>query len=272
MNPDGSAQLQLTDTPGDKKGSWSPRWSPDRQQIAFLADRDGESEVYIMKADGSGIRRLTYVSSDAGGAGGAPDWSPDGSSILFDAPADGNVEIFVIGTGGGRPHRLTHTSGRGKTNVNPKWSRDGELIVYTSDRDRSGSMDTDESDIYVMRANGSSNRRLTHTDGHGRGSWTPVWSPDGAKIAFAANRTEPREAFDIYVMDADGSNIRRLTSDEADAARPYWSPDGREIVFMSTRDGKTNGWRGMEIYVMKADGSNVRRLTTNQYLDGHPAW
>ena len=103
------------------------------------------------------------------------------------------------------------------------------------------------SDIYVMNADGSGTRKLTH---NARQNAQPAWSPDGRKIAFRSTRNGNRE---IYVMNTDGSEsgtspgTRRRTP-------PSWSPDGRRIAFVSDRDGR------LEAHVMNADGSGQRSL------------
>ena len=103
-------------------------------------------------------------------------------------------------------------------------------------------------------------RRLTNNSALDQ---TPVWSPDGQKIAFASERDGNQE---IYVMDANGANTRRLTFNSTDDYSPAWSPDGRKIAFSSERDGN------VEIYVMDTDGANPRRLTSNSENDYRPAW
>jgi len=92
---------------------------------------------------------------------------------------------------------------------------------------------------------------------------SPVWSPNGKKIAFVSSRDKNKE---VYVMNADGSEQTNLTRHRADDWTPAWSPDGTKIVFSSKRDGN---W---EIYVMNADGSNPTRLTDEPADDLSPVW
>ena len=114
--------------------------------------------------------------------------------------------------------------------------------------------------LYVMRSDGSDPTRLTSDASN---DTSPVWSPDGRKIAFVSDRDGNRE---IYVMNADGSDQLNLTRDAADDWTPCWSPDGQRIAFASFRD---NNW---ELYVMSADGSDPKRLTNNSAADYSPAW
>ncbi len=93
-------------------------------------------------------------------------------------------------------------------------------------------------------------------------SETPVWSPDGRRIAFSAG---PSMQHQIYIMNADGSAAKRLTSGEQNRW-PTWSPDGTSIAFMSDRDGQA------ELYVMNPDGTAQRRLTRSPAHEFAPAW
>jgi hypothetical protein len=116
------------------------------------------------------------------------------------------------------------------------------------------------SEIYAMDADGANQTNLSNANGQ---DYTPAWSPDGTKIAFAANRTGN---FEIYVMNANGSGQTRLTNNQADDLEPAWAPDGTKIAFRSFRNGNE------EIYVMNANGSNPVRLTNQPAFDGEPAW
>ena len=105
-----------------------------------------------------------------------------------------------------------------------------------------------------MNPDGTGQTNLTR---NGAADETPVWSPDGAKIAFVTSRDGNNTQ--IYVMAANGANQTALTTDNtATNYSPAWSPDGSKIAFVSDRDGP-----GGDIYVMGANGSNPTRLTQN---------
>ena len=127
-------------------------------------------------------------------------------------------------------------------------------IVFTSKRDGN-------SEIYVMDANGESQKRLTN---HSFLDSEPVWSPDGTRIAFVSNRRWFN--LHIYIMDSDGRNLTRITDGVRDR-NPAWSPDGRKIAFTAYPEELN-----LEIYVMDADGENQTRLTHKFGGDRHPSW
>jgi TolB protein len=130
----------------------------------------------------------------------------------------------------------------------PSWSPDGTQIAFYAERN------DQPADLFVMNADGSNVRQLTHTPA---AEGYPSWSPDGRLIAFEADDASGN--FDIYVMNADGSGTRRLTQDPRRDVGPAWSPDGKKIAFMSDRAGPE-----FDIYEMNADGSGVERLTAGQ--------
>ena len=207
---------------------------------------DGNSEIYVMNADGSDVKNLTNNSANDY----SPAWSPDGNRIAFYSGRDGNSEIYVMKADGSDVKNLTNNS---TNDVSPAWSPDGNKIAFVSERDGTAG-------IYVMNADGSGVTRLTNnsTSNH-----EPAWSADGRRIAFYSGRDGSGE---IYVMNADGSGVKNLTNNSAVDSMPAWSPDGNRIAFHSDRDGNS------EIYVMKADGSDVKNLTNNSAYDLFPAW
>src|SRR5256884_29962 len=202
-------------------------------QIAFTSNRDGQNEIYVMNADGSGAGRLTNNPANDF----SPAWSLDAAKIAFVSDRDGHPEIYVINADGSGLARLTNNPAQDEW---PAWSPDGSRIAFITTRDGNP-------EIYAVNADGSGSTRITSNPWQ---YFTPVWSPDGTKIAFSGYDGSSQ----IYVVNADGSNVTRLTS-IGSASSPVWSPDGSKIAFASNGDG--NG----EVYLMNADGSGVRNLT-----------
>jgi TolB protein len=278
MDADGSGPRNLTQHPAKDV---RPAWSPDGRRITFVTGRDGNGEVYVMNADGSGKRNLTRdrASDDY------PTWSPDGRRIAFlrvlRVHRSTRSYLYVVNADGSGLRRLTRNGTY--TNQQVVWSPDGRTIYlgrYLVSTDGSGARTlryipltavwspdgrriafarartgpapccySSYSDIYVMHADGSGTRKLTH---NARQNAEPAWSPDGRRIAFVSRRDGNAE---VYVMNADGSGQRNLTRHPAKDVHPTWSPDGRRIAFVSNRDGR------LEAHVMNADGSGQRSLT-----------
>ena len=241
MDPDGSNQQRLTDTPGvDGAGDLSP----DGTKITFYSKRDGNCEVYIMNVDGSNQENLTNNLSEDGW----PSFSPDGTQIVFHSNRSGEGDIYIMNADGSNQTRLTDVPG---TNYAPSFSPDGSQIVFTS-----------RNDLYIMNVDGSNISILANIEGSDAYA---RFSPDGSKIVF--NHCEPNWHDQVYIMDADGSNIRSLTTQTTwNNMTPRFSPDGSKIVFGHEDPSYTY------ITVMDTEGNILERLTNNPWRDSCPVW
>jgi Tol biopolymer transport system component len=158
----------LTNDPNDPSDdAWDdyrPDWSPDGQKIAFTSNRDGNPEIYVMNADGSDPRRLTFSN---GATSAAPHWSPNGKQIVFSGNRD-LYPAFPIPEGPGSEIYVVNADGTGLTRLtdnlaldwNAAWSPNGKQIVFASDRDVAT-----KQQVYVMNADGSDQRPLTGQPG-----------------------------------------------------------------------------------------------------------
>ncbi|MBK8904575.1 MAG: PD40 domain-containing protein [Anaerolineaceae bacterium] len=221
-------------------------WPP---EIVFQSNRDGDFEIYIMHADGSNQRQLTFNNV----ADQFPRVSPDDARIVFESERDGNPEIYVMNRDGSQQTRLTANPANDRL---PAWSPDGNQITFQSFR-------TGNAEIYVMNADGSDVRRVTTTGAiEGHTSWS-------ANNLLVFNASEPNQNYwQIYTSDLAGNNRQKLTNTRIDEWSPEWSPDGTQILFLSERDSSVNSG----IYMMEADGSNVRLLYNSPTEEWGPAW
>ncbi len=153
MNADGSEAEQLTDTP---ELNTSPSWSSDGSRIAFESTRDGQREIYVMNADGTGQTRLTFTGSNYG-----PKWSPSGSRIVFGS-SDG---IWSMKGDGTQLMQLTTNAGPLIFDVHPNWSPDGTQIIFDSKRDGN-------SDLWVVESDGTELNKVTTNSAE---DMNPTW-------------------------------------------------------------------------------------------------
>jgi Tol biopolymer transport system component/polyisoprenoid-binding protein YceI len=215
--------------------------------IAFISQRDGNDEIYVMNQDGTAQTRLTQSAAFEGSVV----WSPAGNKLAFVASEgrfEGTADIYVVNPDG---TDLTNLTAGGRSNWMPAWSPDGTQLVFVSDRNG-------VPDIYVMNADGAAVTQLTK-DAQAQG-W-PVWSPDGKQIAYVAGM----EHFSLYVMNADGANRTQLLRRSTFADLPVWSPDGTQIAYV---DGGFNP----EIYTVTAAGGDPTKMTDASTYDGYPSW
>jgi Tol biopolymer transport system component len=192
---DGGNLRRLTDAPGyDAEGAWSS----DGKLIAFSSTRDADDkttsggvDLYLMQADGTGVRRLT----DAPGYDGGPFISPDGQWIVYrtDRKKPEHLQIHVIGIDGKNDTALTDTNG---VNWGPYWHPTKPYIIW-SGADHSDPKARPNYDLWLMKyeVRGGKFRNLKEwriTDEPG-GDVLPVFSPDGNKLLWTSTRATPRE-------------------------------------------------------------------------------
>ncbi|MBN1272600.1 MAG: Tol-Pal system beta propeller repeat protein TolB [Candidatus Aminicenantes bacterium] len=249
-------------------------------KIAFVSNRDGNDEIYLMDYDGQNQTRLTFNKVQDY----MPALSPDGRKIAYTSYRSGKAALYVLDIYEGK---ITEIKTEGRTNYAPCFSPDGKVIVFCSHipggnpeiftastngnnvkrvtfnnaadtapywsptarqiaftSDRSGTPQ-----IYIMDAEGSNVRRVSFGGNYHDG---PAWSPSGDRIAYIARVDQ---IFDIYILNIRTNRVTKLTESSARNESPTWSPDGRHIVFSSNRTGT------IQIYSMDYDGSNVRQLT-----------
>jgi TolB protein len=205
-----------------------PAWSPDGTMIAFSSNRAGHFELYVAKANGFGLRRLTYTKDTVENL--EPAWSPDGTTIAFvrrqwstsPIPSFPTTSIYTLSFTNSAVHRITSPP-LGRSDCQPAWSADSKRIAFESNR-------TGNWDIYIVDRM-LSNVSLTRVASSKYDELHPTWSPFGDQIAFISDRTGATEIF-TATLPVPGSitppqQPRQLTYDKASKANPSW-----ERVFM----------------------------------------
>lgn len=218
-----------------------------RGRVAYQSNEDGDWEIWVMRADGGGKKKLT----DNAAADEYPRWSPDGRRVAFVSDRDGNKELYCVEVESGKTQRLTSHPAE---DLDPDWSPDGARLVFTSRRDGKDA-------LYWLEMADKKVTRLT--EGAGRNALAS-WSPDGKKIAFSSNRIL---GWSVYTLDLETRETRKVVGGHG-ACRPRWSRDGKWLALVSQQaDGKG------DIFVVRPDGKELRRITeTSQTYDYFPSW
>ncbi len=222
-----------------------PRWSPDGTRVAFHSDLEGSNDIFIVNADGSGLRRIT----DHPGEDFDPDWMPDGR-LVFASDRDGDQNIWIMDLDSGATSQLTHYDG-GRTG-GPTPSADGRRIAFSSDQLFSWQ-------VYVLDSRSGDIERLT---GPIPGRCNPAWRPATDLIAYMAGGD--LVGTDLRTVGADGSGGDNLAGSEGDNQDPQYAEDGSRLVWVTDRHGS---W---EIYEAAGDGSGERRVSTTPEDERHP--
>ena len=237
------APRQLTRLP---RGAHDPTWSPDGERIAFDSPTGSRADIFVMDADGGHIRRLAGTAA----ADVAPDWSPDGTRIAFHTAFDAGdlAGIWIAALPAGNLTRIASNAAL-DGDSSPAWSPDGRWIAfirYENLKGSGGNLETDDSDIWLMRPYGSAQHRLllaegpfTYSmkdfedhelpgftgDGHFQGP--PTWSPNGRFVAFTTVHCDC-----ITVIGLRTRTIVRRPPITRTFADPSW--DARGIVVAET--------------------------------------
>jgi ABC-type sugar transport system substrate-binding protein len=247
MAPDGSQVVNLTNNPAY---DLEPAWSPDGSQIVFVSNRpqkqqEGGNYLYIMNADGSNVRQLTFENESA-----RPDWSHDGSQITYSNKGD----IYIIkADGSGQSVNLTNSPERDEQ---PTWSPDGSQIAWLSGND--GKLN-----IFVMNADGGHMQQLTNNGE----AFNVTWTIDGELFS---NWRHPDGICFNCVMSADGFNARDAGGKgELQRFMPFRTLDG-DRVECGNLDINTGN---EEIYLVGEIYPDIfLNLTNNPGNDRNPDW
>ncbi len=229
----------------------TPRFSPNTQEITYLAYYNNQPRVYIFNLQ-TGEQELL---GSFPGMTFAPRFSPNGNRIIMSYSNKGITDIYVMDIKSQKVKRLTDNP---SIDTSPSFSPDGKQIVFNSDRGGA-------QQIYVMDNNGLNVKRISY--GQGRYA-TPVWSPKGDLIAFTKMY---KGVFYIGVMNVDGSGERLLSKGYL-VEGPTWAPNGRVIMyFKQERPDKKKNVSDVNLFKIDVTGfKEVKMLTPADASD--PAW
>ncbi|MBT3322457.1 MAG: serine/threonine-protein kinase [Anaerolineae bacterium] len=297
----------LTPTPTNTPTASPTPFGGGAGQLAFVSDRTGASQIYLINSDGSEEHPITNLPAGAC----QPDWAPDGDRLVFVSPCEFGQDIltgaslYLIDADGANLTQLPSIPGG---DFEPAWAPDGKRIAFTSIRD--GFMQ-----IYAINLDDNSIQRLTETN-RSSNEYTrqSAWSPFGNQIAYAIKRYG---SYQIWTMTDSGESSEQLTQSGYDVwdLNPIWSPDGAVVLYdqhaqntplrvwlMSIRyenrgeagvdvqasplpvqniaystDGFWLAFEGKEennedIFIMTSSGASRTRLTSDPATDYGPVW
>ncbi len=268
-------------------------------RIAFISNRTGKKELYVINFDGTHVSQLTDFKNIVL----SPNWSPNGENLVFVAYPKygrrGKPQLYISNPDSKQIKALPRVN---SNVIAPVWHpSSNHLLLTLSPRG--------DPEIYLFPLKrGKKLRRLTHSYGidvspavgpggaemvfasdrsgsgrpqlyiqslvrrsrarritfEGKHNTSPDWSQRGNRIVYSGMTADGR--INLFVTKPDGKESMQLTFGAGNNEHPSWSPDGRRLVFASNRDGRYH------LYSMRADGSQLKQLTWGNYDDTMPVW
>lgn len=269
-------------------------------KIVFSSNRDGDPELFVINADGTGLRQLTHNNRPDYD----PTWSPDGKQVAFvrDRGLKGESVMIISASGGPAKPFFRNCSGA----YDPQWSPDGEWIAFEMD------VGEDGSDVDAHSVSGHDVKWIAWAESNstnGNPAWSPDgtqiayvesyefgeiyitpfdhnsggndqlvattesvwgneldWSPDGSSLLYSDVSAEIGSTWDIYVVPVTGGSPVRVIGTGSEEFAGEWSPDGTAFVYSSNEHGS------QDLFIASSDGKTIRRLTTHPGREVAASW
>jgi Tol biopolymer transport system component/DNA-binding winged helix-turn-helix (wHTH) protein len=225
--------FQLTTNAGEQS---RPALSPDGKRLAFVWTKEGggHQHIYVKELGSESLLRLTNLNEDEF----SPAWSPDGKQIAFLSSSASGLGLYVATLAASPSIRKVYIPEE-TTRWDQgalSWSPDGKSFVLVDHVGAQPSSSIFLIDVETLRAH-----VLTNPPPGWEGDLSPVFSPDGEKIAFL--RASESWVVDLYWISAHGGETHQVTHDGKTINGITWSSDNRSIVFSSNRAGQYALWK-----------------------------
>ena len=240
------AQLTKLTPATDTASASDPAFSPDGSRIAFVSQRDGNAEIYVMNADGTGTTR---VSNDPQ-PDGRPSFMPDGQSLVFHSPRTaGKQEIWAVNVDGTALTQLTRDS----VNSSPAVSPDGQIIAYVSTRNKDG-------DIWLMNRDGTNQRQFTRSPQQRESE--PRFLRDGTLVYLAERREGNRTVQQVIRADLATGATTAITGTDLAIASFAVSPAGDLLALVVNAEPQNRRNPVYRVYVQPVGSATPIPLPT----------
>ena len=259
-NFDGSEEIQLTNM---ENWDWSPKWSPDNRYIAFISDRGGKEDIWIVPVKGGERKNISGRLTERPGVRFTRGivWHPNSQSVSCWVYNGDNRETWTMDIQSGLAKKIPFDEGGYMHGMD--WSPDGKRIAfdYYGGDPQNGIKDSEimNSNIYTISAEGGKAVRMSKVKEDGLSFSLPRWSPDGKRIAFIS------EDGRIWIVGSEGGESHAITDKSGEIIwNIIWSPDGENILFSRTEGQK------YIYYSVSSQGGDLQKLNVDSLSDISP--
>jgi uncharacterized protein YjdB len=237
---------QFTKLSADTGSATDPAFSPDGSRIAFVSQRDGNAEIYLMNADGTGTTRVTNDPL----TDGRPAFTPDGHTIVFHSSRTAaKQQIWAVNMDGTGLAQLTRDS----VNSSPSVSPDGQIIAYVSTRNKDG-------DIWLMGRDGSNQRQFTRTPQQRESE--PRFLRDGTLAYLVERREGNRTVQQVLRADLTTGSVTALTGIDLAIASFAVSPAGDLVALVVNAQPQNRRNPTFKVYIQPVSSATPVPMPT----------